>query len=482
MDAVEHKNLPIDNQARLALRKAFQRGAATERASLLERAAELPSYGNKSDPNRLISWPEIEALLARDNCEVCHGEKGGVRGNENVIDGRRVCDYCHADGSYQREPVTAVTVDPSAEPPLEVAESGPDVAPEWREYARYVNQFHQTTHQGAATAATVHPSLPKRWEERYEAERSYYGQHDEKQYMAAEIAELRTLASELLKAGAAPAEANAAHPVRVKVGSLLIADNGDRAWFANIPDGEYDVCTKCDIAGAEGVDANLPGGSAARLQALAAGNITGEIKQFEYSLAADTIIAQERELECLRGVLAVRTVGASEELRNTIAPRALAHDLDAYWQAPSGRGPLAARYGNKPHQLVYELIAALLVKPESSTEPKLVAESGWPAVDEEHLQALTCAYEQGFGWGLSKRGDSDNPYVVAGGLSAAWALGHSAGERRAAKSSEAFNRVRAVLAVATLPALLARQHVGSGVLELRTVDLRELVSLDPSNN
>ena len=30
-----------------------------------------------------------------DNCEVCHGKSGGVRGNENVIDGVVMCDYCH---------------------------------------------------------------------------------------------------------------------------------------------------------------------------------------------------------------------------------------------------------------------------------------------------------------------------------------------------------------------------------------------------
>jgi ribA/ribD-fused uncharacterized protein len=33
----------------------------------------------------------------RDNCQVCLGTRGGVRGNENVIDGVITCDYCHAD-------------------------------------------------------------------------------------------------------------------------------------------------------------------------------------------------------------------------------------------------------------------------------------------------------------------------------------------------------------------------------------------------
>lgn len=29
-----------------------------------------------------------------DNCEQCGGAKGGVRGNENVVNGLTLCDYC----------------------------------------------------------------------------------------------------------------------------------------------------------------------------------------------------------------------------------------------------------------------------------------------------------------------------------------------------------------------------------------------------
>lgn len=31
-----------------------------------------------------------------DDCEICDGVRGGVPGNENVIDGVVMCDYCHA--------------------------------------------------------------------------------------------------------------------------------------------------------------------------------------------------------------------------------------------------------------------------------------------------------------------------------------------------------------------------------------------------
>lgn len=32
----------------------------------------------------------------RDNCQVCRGARGGVKGNENRLDGIVVCDYCHS--------------------------------------------------------------------------------------------------------------------------------------------------------------------------------------------------------------------------------------------------------------------------------------------------------------------------------------------------------------------------------------------------
>ena len=35
-------------------------------------------------------------LAVRDNCQVCNGENGGMLGNENIVNGWVVCDYCHA--------------------------------------------------------------------------------------------------------------------------------------------------------------------------------------------------------------------------------------------------------------------------------------------------------------------------------------------------------------------------------------------------
>lgn len=49
-------------------------------------------------------------------------------------------------------------------------------------------------------------------------------------------------------------------------------------------------------------------------------------------------------------------------------PRKLPHDLEDYWRAPSGEGPLAAEWKDKPHRLVYDLIAALRQHDQRSSE------------------------------------------------------------------------------------------------------------------
>lgn len=33
---------------------------------------------------------------ALDACEVCKGKSGGLPGNENIVEGRVLCDYCHS--------------------------------------------------------------------------------------------------------------------------------------------------------------------------------------------------------------------------------------------------------------------------------------------------------------------------------------------------------------------------------------------------
>jgi len=35
--------------------------------------------------------------ILKDKCEVCHGKRGGTRGNENIVNGKIMCDYCDVD-------------------------------------------------------------------------------------------------------------------------------------------------------------------------------------------------------------------------------------------------------------------------------------------------------------------------------------------------------------------------------------------------
>lgn len=47
---------------------------------------------------RELKWErEMRIRLAPDKCSICHGSKGGVPGNENIVDGVVMCDYCHAE-------------------------------------------------------------------------------------------------------------------------------------------------------------------------------------------------------------------------------------------------------------------------------------------------------------------------------------------------------------------------------------------------
>lgn len=49
----------------------------------------------------------VPVTAIRDRCELCHGIRGGIPGNENRIEDRRVCDHCTSDLFGSRNPVFA---------------------------------------------------------------------------------------------------------------------------------------------------------------------------------------------------------------------------------------------------------------------------------------------------------------------------------------------------------------------------------------
>lgn len=63
-------------------------------------------HPGEDDPAVMRIIQFVEKLLfaegARDACQVCKGEKGGVPGNENIVDGIVMCDYCFAE-KYRKE-------------------------------------------------------------------------------------------------------------------------------------------------------------------------------------------------------------------------------------------------------------------------------------------------------------------------------------------------------------------------------------------
>jgi hypothetical protein len=48
---------------------------------------------------------ETQVSGDKDACEICKGERGGVPGNENVVEGVTMCDYCHAERMMDREEI-----------------------------------------------------------------------------------------------------------------------------------------------------------------------------------------------------------------------------------------------------------------------------------------------------------------------------------------------------------------------------------------
>jgi hypothetical protein len=44
-----------------------------------------------------VGNPNWQPDETHDNCSRCHGARGGVRGNENWVNGVLLCDYCHAE-------------------------------------------------------------------------------------------------------------------------------------------------------------------------------------------------------------------------------------------------------------------------------------------------------------------------------------------------------------------------------------------------
>ncbi len=50
-----------------------------------------------------MKWLEWLWSLLPDKCEICNGRKGGVRGNENIVHGKVMCDYCDSIASNEQE-------------------------------------------------------------------------------------------------------------------------------------------------------------------------------------------------------------------------------------------------------------------------------------------------------------------------------------------------------------------------------------------
>lgn len=62
------------------------------------KAGYLYSQPGRCGDVKNISFRKLERMIRppKDGCQVCKGTCGGVKGNENIINGMVICDYCDA--------------------------------------------------------------------------------------------------------------------------------------------------------------------------------------------------------------------------------------------------------------------------------------------------------------------------------------------------------------------------------------------------
>jgi hypothetical protein len=51
----------------------------------------------EASPKSRPQAASVQLPSTRDDCEICHGAREGVPGNENVVDGKLMCDECTGD-------------------------------------------------------------------------------------------------------------------------------------------------------------------------------------------------------------------------------------------------------------------------------------------------------------------------------------------------------------------------------------------------
>jgi hypothetical protein len=109
-------NTPQDGKLRKALEDLLEQFDPRNHQSFCEcdpsvgyqcAACKFPSIPAVIAAHEALATPPQQQEQSGEDyktCDICNGAKGGVPGNGNIIDGRVVCDYCHADGSYRSTP------------------------------------------------------------------------------------------------------------------------------------------------------------------------------------------------------------------------------------------------------------------------------------------------------------------------------------------------------------------------------------------
>lgn len=87
--------------------------ASANAQTQLDRIAALEQWNAALEADR---EPSFKIAVDRDACQLCKGFRGGVAGNENIIDGVIACDYCSGTIYSYKRALDAAARKPEARP------------------------------------------------------------------------------------------------------------------------------------------------------------------------------------------------------------------------------------------------------------------------------------------------------------------------------------------------------------------------------
>src|SRR5690242_12125451 len=102
----------LNRQALAARRELVHAAGCVEPCCASKWMHHSPEWGYDPElrPDKRVRVPRslrrfLGNEIGPDNCQRCKGAKGGVLGNENIVNGVVMCDYCTSEVSRASQPI-----------------------------------------------------------------------------------------------------------------------------------------------------------------------------------------------------------------------------------------------------------------------------------------------------------------------------------------------------------------------------------------